>query len=176
MVQGSSDFLGLNHYTTMYAADATGVTEKGSVYGNGGLSKDQDVNLSTDPSWKQTDMQWIIVPWGCRKLLEWIAARYGNPEIIITENGCAFDDGPENGVVNDQRRLDFIRDYLGACSEAIENGVNLYGYFVWSMLDNFEWASGYSKRFGIHYVDFETQERIPKASAIWYGEICRGSN
>lgn len=169
-IKGSSDFFGLNHYTTMYAADATAGAEKGNVYGNGGLSEDQDVRLTADPAWAQTDMQWSIVPWGCRKLLEWIDARYDRPEIIITENGCAFDDGPENGVVNDQRRLDFIKSYLEACHGAIQNGVNLKGYFVWSLLDNFEWASGYSKRFGITYVDFDTQERIPKASALWYAE------
>jgi beta-glucosidase/6-phospho-beta-glucosidase/beta-galactosidase len=82
--------------------------------------------------WK-ADVEWSIVPWGYQKLLEWIDARYDHPEIIITENGCAFDDGPENGVVNDQRRLDFIKSYLEACHEAIQNGVKLKGYFVWSL-------------------------------------------
>lgn len=171
LLRDSSDFFGLNHYTTMFAADASDGLEKGSVYGNGGLSEDQDVNLSVDPSWKKTSMQWSIVPWGCRKLLEWISERYDNPPIYITENGCAFDDKLVNGSVNDQARLDFIKGYLEACHQAIQNGVNLEGYFVWSLMDNFEWASGYEKRFGIHYVDFETLERIPKASALWYKQV-----
>ncbi len=171
MLLGSSDFFGLNHYTTMYAADAKGQVEKGEVYGNGGLSEDQDVNLSVDPSWQKTSMQWSIVPWGCRKLLEWIDARYNRPDIVITENGCAFDDQLHQGVVDDQPRLDYVKTYLEECHKAMTNGVQLKGYFLWSLMDNFEWASGYEKRFGIHYVDFETLERTPKASAKWYAQV-----
>lgn len=171
MLLGSSDFFGLNHYTTMLAADADGKLEKGSVYGNGGLSEDQDVNLSVDPSWKKTTMQWSIVPWGCRKLLEWIDARYDGPDIVITENGCAFDDQLEDGAVKDEGRLDYVKTYLAACHEAIENGVQLKGYFLWSLMDNFEWASGYEKRFGMCYIDFDTLERVPKDSAKWYRQV-----
>ena len=76
-----------------------------------------------------------------------------------------------DGVVHDQGRLDYLDGYLGECHQAIQNGVNLSGYFVWSLLDNFEWASGYDKRFGIHYVDFETLERVPKASAKWFAKV-----
>lgn len=172
---GSSDFFGLNHYTTMFAADAKEDLKKGEVYGNGGLSEDQGVNLSADPNWKKTEMQWSIVPWGCRKLLEWIDQRYDRPEIFITENGGAFDDKLVDGVVHDQGRLDYLDGYLSECHKAIENGVNLGGYFVWSLMDNFEWASGYGKRFGIHYVDFDTLERVPKASAKWFTEVIRNN-
>ena len=171
LIQGSSDFFGLNHYTTMYASDATQSSKAGSVYGNGGLSEDQDVNLSVAPDWPQTAMQWAIVPWGCRKLLQWIAARYDNPPIYITENGCAFDDQLVDGKVADLERIAFFEGYLGAIHEAISSGVNLQGYFIWSLLDNFEWASGYSKKFGITYVEEETLRRIPKDSANWYGEV-----
>ena len=73
-----------------------------------------------------------------------------------------------NGKIEDSERIDFFSGYLSACEEAINQGVNLKGYFAWSFLDNFEWASGYSKRFGIYHVDFETLERTPKASAIWF--------
>lgn len=173
MLKGSSDFFGLNHYTTMYAADAKDGIKKGSVYGNGGLSEDQGVELSADPSWAKTSMGWSIVPWGCRKLLEWIDARYDHPEIIITENGCAFDDQMVDGQVNDQKRVDFYKTYLEACHEAMQNGVNLSGYFAWSFMDNFEWASGYEKRFGLHYVDFETLKRTPKASALWLTKLIK---
>ncbi|AOW21694.1 GH1 family beta-glucosidase [Urechidicola croceus] len=172
MLIGSTDFFGLNHYTTMIAANADEVVQ-GSVYGNGGLSEDQDVNLSMDPSWELTEMKWAVVPWGCRKLLEWISERYDYPDIVITENGCAYDDKLVNGEVNDQKRVEFFEGYLNACSEAIENGVNLTGYFIWSFMDNFEWASGYDKRFGIHYVDFETLERTPKASAKYLGKLIK---
>ena len=171
VIKGSSDFFGLNHYTTMYAADANDQIEKGSVYGNGGISEDQQVNLSIDPTWKMTSMNWAIVPWGCQKLLEWISKRYDNPDIYITENGCAFDDQLLNGQINDIDRVQYFKGYLEACRAAINNGVQLKGYFVWSLMDNFEWAHGYSKRFGIHYVDFETLERIPKASALWYRDF-----
>ena len=171
LIKGSSDFFGLNHYTTMLASDATNGIEAGSVYGNGGLSEDQDVNLKVDPNWEKTAMGWAIVPWGCQKLLEWIHHRYDGPEIYITENGGAFEDEIKAGVVSDFDRLEFVKTYLLACHKAIENGVNLKGYMLWSLMDNFEWASGYSKRFGIHYVDFDTLERTPKASAIWYKTV-----
>lgn len=173
MLKGSSDFFGLNHYTTMYASDASGKPQQLEAFGNGGLSEDQDVNLTADPSWEKTSMGWAIVPWGCQKLLEWIDKRYDHPEIIITENGCALNDKPEKGQVNDLVRLEFFKSYLTATHKAIGNGANLKGYFCWSLMDNFEWALGYSKRFGIHYVDFKTGQRIPKASAKWYGQVIK---
>ncbi len=171
LIKGSSDFFGLNHYTTMYAAEAGPNPDKTSVYGNGGISKDQMVDLSQKKDWNLTSMNWAIVPWGCRKLLEWITERYDAPDIYITENGCSFPDELVDGKVEDQWRIDFLKGYLAACEEAIQNGVQLKGYFLWSFLDNFEWASGYEKRFGITYVDFETLERTPKASAKWYKEF-----
>ncbi len=168
LLKGSSDFFGLNHYTTMNAAHTDSVDENEDVHGNGGISKDQGVSLSVKKDWKLTKMNWAVVPWGCKKLLKWIADRYDNPEIYITENGCAYDDEVVDGQINDSERVEYFRTYLAACEEAISEGVNLKGYFAWSFLDNFEWNSGYSKRFGIYYVDFETLERIPKASAKWF--------
>lgn len=169
MIKGSSDFFGLNHYTTMLASDEI-KKDTGSVYGNGGLSEDQDINLSVDPSWKTTSMQWAIAPWGCRKLLEWIDERYNHPEIYIAENGCSFNDLLVNGVVHDIERIDFFKGYLSEIKKAIDKGVNVKGYFIWSLMDNFEWALGYDKRFGIVYVD-EKLNRIPKASAYWYSRV-----
>ncbi len=166
---GSSDFFGLNHYTTMYAAEATAV--QASVYGNGGLSEDQDVTLSTDPAWPITDMGWAVVPWGCRKLLQWIDDRYSHPEVVITENGCAYPDEISNGRVHDQNRIAFMEGYLSEIRAAIGQGVHVSGYFAWSLMDNFEWASGYSKRFGLHHVNFETLVRTPKDSALWYSKV-----
>ena len=172
MLIGSSDFFGLNHYTTMMTSASTEY-KAGSVYGNGGLSEDQDVNLSLDATWDLTEMKWAVVPWGCRKLLEWISERYDYPDIVITENGCAYNDAVTDEGVNDIKRVEFFEGYLKECSKAIDNGVKLTGYFFWSFMDNFEWASGYDKRFGVHYVDFDTLERIPKASAKWLAEFIK---
>ena len=115
LLKGSSDFLGLNHYTTMLAANQVGEPLEIEAFGNGGLSEDQDVALAQDKDWKLTTMKWGVVPWGCNKLLHWISNRYGNPDIYITENGFACDDRLENGMVNDHYRIDYYRSYLEAC-------------------------------------------------------------
>ncbi len=172
MIKGSSDFFGLNHYSTLNAADAPeGDAMVNQVYGNGGIFEDQRVQLTSDPNWNTTAMGWSVAPWGCYKLLEWIKDRYANPSIYITENGGAFDDKIEEGKVHDGERINFVSGYLKACHEAIEKGVDLKGYFVWSFMDNFEWAEGYSKRFGIHHVDYTTLTRTPKDSALWYKAV-----
>jgi beta-glucosidase len=170
-LKNSTDFFGLNHYTTMLASHCDDPSSETSYLSNIGIAEDQDIRLSLDPDWALTAMQWGVAPWGCRKLLHWIDARYDHPPIVLTENGCAFDDELENGMVNDQRRIDFLSGYIKECQRAITEGVDLRGYFLWSFMDNFEWASGYSKRFGIHHVDFATQTRTPKASAKWYAEV-----
>jgi beta-glucosidase len=171
-LRGSTDFFGLNHYTTMYASDAKPGTAGGlNPAGNGGISEDQDVELTTDRRWKQTAMGWAIVPWGCRKLLHWVNDRYGKPDIVLTENGAAFEDRLVNGEVHDPERVEFLKAYLLECHRAIQENVRLKGYFLWSFMDNFEWAFGYSRRFGIHYVDYATGRRIPKSSARWYAEV-----
>ncbi|NRA38011.1 MAG: beta-glucosidase [Planctomycetes bacterium] len=177
LLLGSSDFFGLNHYTTMCASDASQTAINDSeVAGNGGMAEDQQVNISDDPSWEKTDMGWNVIPWGCKKLLQWIDQRYDHPPIYITENGCAMPGEDDKDIaINDTRRLEFFRGYLSACSEAIESGVDLKGYFAWSLMDNFEWALGYSMRFGIHHVDYATGERTPKSSAKWLGEVAKNN-
>jgi len=175
MIKDSSDFFGLNHYTTMYAAHDHGNANEQSVYGNGGISEDQEVDLSLDDNWSFTAMNWAVVPWGCKKLLQWIDQRYNHPDIYITENGCAYPDVIKDGQVNDQNRVDYYHGYLTACHEAMAEGVALKGYFAWSFMDNFEWASGYDKRFGLHYVDFKTLERTPKKSAKWFAELIKNN-
>ena len=176
LLKGSSDFFGLNHYTTMYAADSQGKRQDNEK-GNVGISEDQDVLLSQDQSWELTAMDWAVVPWGCRKLLEWISDRYDSPDIYITENGFACDDHLVDGQVDDSdTRLKYFNQYLCACHKAIENGVNLKGYYAWSMFDNFEWAHGYGARFGINYVDYNTLERIPKESAKWLSRVIESNS
>jgi beta-glucosidase len=110
------------------------------------------------------------------KTLQWVRDRYGNAQLYITENGAAFDDQPDkNGDVNDADRVEYLRSHLQAAKQAIDAGVNLRGYFVWSLLDNFEWHSGFSKRFGIVRVDYESQRRTPKSSARFYAKVIRSN-
>lgn len=175
LILGSSDFFGLNHYTTMYAADAPEQTEIKGIFGNGGTSADQKVSLSVSPEWNLTEMNWAVVPSGCRKLLHWISERFGNPPIFITENGCAYKDIEVDGKIDDQNRIHYLHDYLKEILQAMQEGVDVRGYFVWSLMDNFEWASGYSKQFGIIHVNPDTMERTPKASAFWYTNVIRNN-
>ena len=122
-----------------------------------------------------TDQNWEIQPEGLTRLLKRLHRDYTadkGVKLYITENGCAFDDVPDpGGFVDDQNRLDFYDVHLRATHDAIADGVPVYGYFAWSLLDNYEWAWGYTKRFGIVRVDYETQERVIKASGQWYAKI-----
>jgi len=122
-----------------------------------------------------TDQNWEIQPEGLTRLLTRLHAEYTGEKgvkLFITENGCAFDDvADENDYVDDQNRLDFYDVHLRAMKDAIDAGVPLHGYFAWSLLDNYEWAWGYHKRFGIVRVNYETQERTVKASGKWYAKI-----
>ena len=120
-----------------------------------------------------TEMGWDITPDGLREMLVRIKRDYGDIDIYITENGAAFpDEWSGEEVVEDPDRIDFISRHLEALSQAIADGVSVKGYCVWSLLDNYEWEKGYAKRFGLYYVDYPTQRRIPKRSALWYrGQI-----
>ncbi|MEV6986919.1 GH1 family beta-glucosidase [Sphaerisporangium sp. NPDC051017] len=122
-----------------------------------------------------TSMGWEIDDLGLYEVLQRVATDYPGIPLIVAENGAAFDDVLDGGEIDDQDRLAFIDSHLRACHAAIEAGVPLQGYFAWSLMDNFEWAWGYGKRFGLVYVDYPTQRRTPKASAHWYaGTIRRG--
>ena len=119
-------------------------------------------------------MGWEVYPDGLRTLLKWVHDEYDPKSIYITENGAAYSDGPdETGRIKDTRRIEFMRGHIVACHRAIQDGVPLRGYFAWSLMDNFEWAHGYHQRFGIVWVDFATQERIPKDSALYFAGVAR---
>jgi beta-glucosidase len=120
-------------------------------------------------------MGWEVYPHGLDMMLEELNRAYHVPALLITENGAAFQD-EWNGIgrVADQRRVRYLRDHLGAVERAIGHGVPVAGYFAWSLLDNYEWAMGYGKRFGLIYVDFETQRRIIKDSGRWYAGFIAG--
>lgn len=152
------DFLGINYYTRA-------MVKKGEKDG-------YDSVKHVHPEGKYTEMGWEIYPQGLYDLLMRVHKDYNAPNIYITENGAAFkDDKIVDGMVDDQDRLEYLKSHFEAAHRAIQDGVNLKGYYVWSFMDNFEWAYGYSKRFGIVYVDYDTLKRIPKKSALWYRDV-----
>ena len=149
-----TDFLGVNYYTRALCQAS-------------GPAKPIDAEY--------TDIGWEVYPQGLEDLLRRIHLDYRIPALYITENGASYNDGPDpSGVIDDQRRIAYLQSHLAAASRAIESGVPLKGYYLWSLLDNFEWAEGYSQRFGIVHVDYESQERRPKASAWWYRDLISG--
>ncbi|RZB39140.1 myrosinase 1-like [Asbolus verrucosus] len=164
-VKGTYDFFGINIYTTFLTKDVE--IEDGSEPSFG---KDLKAELHHDPKWPESNSFWLkVVPWGCRRVLNWIKESYGNPPIFITENGFS-----DRGELDDVDRIDYFESYLNAVLEAIhEDGVQVRGYAAWSLLDNFEWTSGYSERFGLHHVDFADpgRRRTAKSSARWYKDV-----
>ena len=114
----------------------------------------------------------IFWPSSLYDMLMRLTRDYDSPELEVTENGCAYDDAPDDaGVIQDRRRIEFYRGYLEALARAIDDGANVRSYHAWSLLDNFEWTEGYSQRFGIVWVDFETGTRIPKESARFLAQV-----
>ncbi|MES9517572.1 GH1 family beta-glucosidase [Rhodococcus erythropolis] len=164
------DWYGINYYEpTMIAAPVEGQGTEGV------LEVDLPPGLPFAPvaitGYPTTDFGWPIVPEGLGEILRTFQARFGDalPPIYITESGCSFHDAPDAaGVVEDEARIDYHDAHLRALRSAIDDGVDVRGYFVWSLLDNFEWAAGYKERFGLVHVDFGTQKRTPKASFEWY--------
>jgi beta-glucosidase len=155
LIAAPVEFLGVNYYAPMRVrADAL---------------RDPIGARQAPPGPPTTGMGWEVAPDGLRDLLVRIRDEYGEVPIAITENGAAYDDPPAaNGCVEDPERTSYIEAHLAALNEAISEGVPVERYFVWSLLDNFEWEWGYDQRFGIVHVDFETQRRTPKRSALWY--------
>ena len=156
------DFIGINLYSRAVVAD-----------------NPQDANLGARevqlPDVERTEFGWEVYPKAIHDVTMRIWDDYKRP-IYITENGCSYGDAPDaNGVVNDQRRISFLQRYIGQVGRAIEEGADVRGYYHWSSMDNFEWGMGYSQRFGMIYVDFETQKRYVKQSGRWYADVIRDS-
>ena len=184
LIRQPLDLLGINYYATslvrLRRGQAAGhdgwdgAGEEGQSPGVSPWPAADDVEFLQQPG-PYTAMGWNIDPSGLEELLVTIGNRYPELPLMITENGAAFDDiisaGSDGAVIRDVDRIDYLRRHLSAVHRAMHRGVDVRGYQVWSLLDNFEWARGYSKRFGIVYVDYETLERIPKNSAIWYSEL-----
>ena len=152
------DFLGVNYYTRGIA--------------RAGIDEDKNAERTVFRGDEITEMDWEVYPEGLYDLLGRLHFDYRIPAIYITENGAAFNDTvAPDGTVDDPQRLSYIKRHLGMAHRAIAAGVPLRGYFVWSLMDNFEWALGYSKRFGIVHVDYQTQKRTLKSSAKWYRQV-----
>ncbi len=152
------DFLGVNYYTRSLVADK----ESGDW---------PRVRAVTVPDAEYTEMGWEVYPQGLTDLLLRLHKDFRSLPIFITENGSAFADVLENDRVHDSARLHYLESHLEAVNEAIAQGVDVRGYFAWSLMDNFEWGHGYAKRFGLVYVDYETQKRVLKDSARWYSDF-----
>jgi beta-glucosidase len=160
LMRAPLDFVGINYYTRgvmrfdpdMWPLQAARVRQKQAMY---------------------TETDWEVFPSGLTDVLTWFKERYGNPPVYITENGAAFYDPPtvEGNDLSDPLRVHYLCLHLRALSDAIQAGCNVRGYFAWSFLDNLEWSLGFSKRFGIVHVNFETQRRVPKASAHFYSRV-----
>jgi beta-glucosidase len=148
-IQQPLDFLGVNYYSrSVVSAAGTWDVQKGGL--------------------PLTDMQWEVYPEGLTELLVRLHSDYPLPAVYITENGAAFKDEVVNGSVHDNNRIQYLQQHIAAVANAMDKGVPVEGYMVWSLMDNFEWASGYEKRFGIVHIDYETQKRTLKDSALWY--------
>ncbi|HZA85075.1 MAG TPA: GH1 family beta-glucosidase [Actinomycetes bacterium] len=167
------DLLGVNYYRRWMVAARPGRPRLGGPPSPWVAAGDVEFVAVGRP---RTALGWEIDPSGLDELLLRLHRDYPSLPLFVTENGAAFDDGVDaEGRVRDQARIRFLDGHLRAAHRAIQGGVDLRGYFVWSLLDNFEWAEGYTKRFGIVYVDFPTQRRLPKDSAHWYRQaIARG--
>ncbi|MCP4423590.1 MAG: beta-glucosidase [Chloroflexi bacterium] len=152
-----TDFLGVNYYARAIMRDETAV---------------DNLPRAVFPVEPPTEMGWEVCPDSLYDLLNRLHFEYQIPKLYLTENGASYSDGPdENGRIADARRQTYLRDHFIAAHRAIQNGVPLAGYFIWSLLDNFEWAHGFKQRFGLIWVDYETLERIPKDSAYWFKEV-----
>lgn len=160
LIRQPVDFIGVNYYTrsvtrfdaTAWPLRAAPVRQKQRTY---------------------TETQWEVFPQGLTDTLLWVKDRYGNPPVYITENGAAFFDPPqvEAAVLEDPLRVDYLRKHLRAVHDAMRQGADIRGYFAWSLFDNLEWSLGFSRRFGIIHVNYETLERTPKTSARFYSRV-----
>jgi beta-glucosidase len=178
LIRQPIDVLGVNYYSTVTVKMWDGVSARSSADGHkdaGGSPwpGSTDVEFLVQPG-PYTDMGWNIAPDGLEELLVSLKEQFPTQPLMITENGAAFPDRvTEDGHVHDADRVDYLRRHFTAAHRAIARGVDLRGYLVWSLLDNFEWGYGFTKRFGIVRVDYRTQERIIKDSGRFVAELAR---
>jgi beta-glucosidase len=164
LVQTPIDVLGMNYYSR-----CTVRHEPGRLF---------DVGWGKPHADRFTAYGWPVEPEGLKEMLLQLKALYGNPPVLITENGAAYNDVPDDArKVDDEERIAFLRDHLVVLQAALEDGCNVKGYMAWSLLDNFEWQMGYKMRFGLVFVDFVTgRTRTPKASYQWFRAVAGTGN
>ncbi|KAG5124316.1 hypothetical protein JHK82_031053 [Glycine max] len=170
------DFIGLNHYTSRFISHVTECAEENHYY------KVQEMERIVE--WEggqaigeKAASEWLyVVPWGLRKILNYVSQKYATP-IFVTENGMDDEDNdnlPLHEMLDDKLRVRYFKGYLASVAQAIKDGADVRGYFAWSLLDNFEWAQGYTKRFGLVYVDYKNGlSRHPKSSAYWFSRFLK---
>ncbi|KAJ4810412.1 Beta-glucosidase [Rhynchospora pubera] len=178
-LRNSVDFVGLNHYTSRLISHVE--TPQEIHYYQVQEVKRNEIYPSGEAIGDRAASEWLfIVPWGLRKTLNHISKRYNNPKIYVTENGMDEEDSELEKLelherLNDTKRVGYFKGYIASVAQAIKDGADVRGYFAWSFLDNFEWAEGYTKRFGLVYVDYKNGlTRHPKASAIWFSHFLKG--
>jgi beta-glucosidase len=158
-IAAPADFLGVNYYMR-------------NIIRSEAIPESRNERRTVVPNPELTEMGWEVYPEGLHELLTRLKADYDFPAYYVTENGAAYDDQVgADGQVDDPRRVAYLRDHFVQAARAIAEGVPLRGYFVWSLMDNFEWSFGYTKRFGLFHTDYATQRRTPKTSARWYGRV-----
>ena len=151
------DFIGLNYYTRSVAKTPVGSADVARGYSF----------VPPTAAMATTDIGWEIYPQGLRRVMDNLLAKWPLPPIWITENGAADNTPVANGVCDDRMRLSYLQQHLAVLDQAVADGLDVRGYYAWSLMDNFEWAEGYTQRFGVVHVDYATQQRTPKSSAKW---------
>ncbi|KAG8364971.1 hypothetical protein BUALT_Bualt18G0054000 [Buddleja alternifolia] len=183
LLRDSIDFIGINHYSTLYAKDCIHSScicndssciqgsdrpIRGFVYTSG----DRDGVTIGEPT---AMAQLFVVPRGMEDIVNYVKERYNNKPMFVTENGYSSPVSKNDDYQNDVKRIHFHKSYLAYLARAIRNGADVRGYFIWSLMDSFEWSSGYAPKFGLYHIDPSTLNRIPKLSAGWYGDFLSNS-
>lgn len=172
-VKGSIDFIGINHYTSLYAKDC--------IHSPCTLGGDHAIRGFLETAGERNGIpiggrtgypRFFVVPEGLEKIVTYVSERYNNIPIYVTENGYSpFSEEEKNNPLQDIKRIEYHKSYLAALSRAIRKGADVRGYFIWSLLDNFEWTDGYDVTFGLYHIYRQTLTRTPKLSAKWYKDF-----
>ncbi|KAI5014194.1 hypothetical protein ZWY2020_055584 [Hordeum vulgare] len=176
LLKSKADFIGVNHYTAIYAKDCIASPCNIKSYEGNALVQAVGERDGVAIGRPTAFPGYYDVPEGMELIVKYVNQRYENAPVYVTENGFSqFSDNSMEDLINDVGRVNYLQGYLTCISSAVRRGANVRGYFVWSLMDNFEWGFGFTVRFGLYYVDFETQERTPKMSGKWYRDFLTGS-
>ncbi|MCW2756490.1 MAG: Beta-glucosidase [Nocardioidaceae bacterium] len=173
LVAAPLDFYGFNYYNPLWVRERTGVTDADAPPDQPEVPEGIPFEFAPATGYPLTDFGWPVAPDGLVEVIGQLQERYPDlPPLVVTEQGCSYATGPDAaGAVPDTDRIAYYDQHLRALAGAIADGADVRGYYAWSLLDNFEWAMGYTQRFGLVWVDYETQQRIPKASYAWYAAM-----